>query len=246
MTEANKKLLIEIRKLKELHPNWGYRRVWAYLRHRMNLPVNHKRVYRLMKLHDLLVPKNRKLKAKRQSTTSKPRSFEPNRLWGMDMTKILIPSYGWAYLHITLDWGSKKIVGVNLRKSSKTQDWFDCLSQAVNDQFPKGIREQKQVLQLVTDNGCQPTSKLFQIKCRTLQIQQIFTSYCNPKGNADTERVIRTIKEDLVWTNEWESFEQLEKAILQWVKDYNEDFPHMALAYMTPYQYEQWYIAATA
>jgi len=36
----------------------------------------------------------------------------------------------------------------------------------------------------------------------TLGIQQIFRSYDNPKGNADTERVMRTIKEEVLWLNE--------------------------------------------
>jgi len=40
-----------------------------------------------------------------------------------------------------------------------------------------------------------------------LGIKQIFTSYDNPKGNAETERVIRTIKEELIWLNEFESLE---------------------------------------
>ena len=44
--------------------------------------------------------------------------------------------------------------------------------------------------------------------CSQLKIKQIFTTWNNPKGNADTERVFRTLKEDLVWTNEWHlSFE---------------------------------------
>ena len=38
-----------------------------------------------------------------------------------------------------------------------------------------------------------------------MEVKQIFASYNNPKGNADTERVIRTIKEDFVWTREFAS-----------------------------------------
>jgi hypothetical protein len=32
--------------------------------------------------------------------------------------------------------------------------------------------------------------------CRSLEIHQAFTSYNNPKGNADTERFMRTLKEE--------------------------------------------------
>ena len=39
MTEANKELLDKIRTLKEEHPTWGYRRVWAYLKYRKGLPI---------------------------------------------------------------------------------------------------------------------------------------------------------------------------------------------------------------
>ncbi len=42
-------------------------------------------------------------------------------------------------------------------------------------------------------------------ECSALEIKQIFTCYNNPKGNADTERVIRTVKEDLIWIKEWKS-----------------------------------------
>ncbi len=31
-----------------------------------------------------------------------------------------------------------------------------------------------------------------------LGIEQVFTSYDNPKGNAETERLMRTIKEELL------------------------------------------------
>ena len=48
-------------------------------------------------------------------------------------------------------------------------------------------------------HGCQPTWTAFFKVCSELGIQQIFASYSNPEGNADTERVIRALKEDLVW-----------------------------------------------
>jgi len=49
--------LAAIENIKAEHPLWGYRRVWAYLRYRQDIPVNKKRIYRLMKENDLLVTK---------------------------------------------------------------------------------------------------------------------------------------------------------------------------------------------
>ena len=48
-------MLKQIRVLKSEHPFWGYRTVWAYLKFVAGLPVNRKRVYRLLKENDLLV-----------------------------------------------------------------------------------------------------------------------------------------------------------------------------------------------
>ena len=42
-----------------------------------------------------------------------------------------------------------------------------------------------------------------EVKLLIVGIQQVFTSYSNPKGNANTERWFRTLKEDCIWLNEW-------------------------------------------
>ncbi|NDC83131.1 transposase [bacterium] len=34
--------------IKKDHPNWGYRRVWAYIRYRDGVVVGKNRIYRLM------------------------------------------------------------------------------------------------------------------------------------------------------------------------------------------------------
>ena len=245
--DADKEILPQIEELKKEHPAWGYRRIWAYLRRRKGLLVNHKRVRRIMKANNLEVRPARNLKAPRKATTHKMRSMEPDTLWGTDMTKIMIPDEGWAYLHVVLDWASKKLVGWSLSRRSKATDWMDALEFAVNAQFPEGIREMKpDGLYLVSDHGCQPTSKSFMEKAKALGFYQVFSSCCNPKGNADTERVIRTIKEDLIWPREWNSFSELKEALGKWIREYNEEYPHSSLGYDTPAEYESWFLAAAS
>ena len=69
-----------------------------------------------------------------------------------------------------------------------------------------------------------------------LGVKQIFTTWSNPKGNADTERVMRTIKEDIVWCYDWENPFSFEVHLAKWVNDYNTDFPHQSLNNLTPRQ----------
>ena len=241
MIARNDALLTHIKTIKLNHPFWGYRRVWAYLSYHLKFQVNKKRVYRVMLVNHLLVKDRRLLRAKRQNYPSKPRSNQPNHIWGTDMTKVKLPHVGWAYIVLVLDWHSKKIVGHSISLRSKTQDWLDALYAACNQQFPRGVREYSPV-SLVSDNGCQPTSARYMRECASVGIKQIFTSFNNPKGNADTERMMRTLKEELIWSNEFESFDQLKLALDNWVKDYNANYLHSTLGYVPPNVFEKRYL----
>jgi len=88
-------------------------------------------------------------------------------------------------------------------------------------------------------NGSQPTSTAFVKACGLLGINQAFTSYSNPKGNADTERVIRTLKEELVHIKKWKSQEGLIKALGGWIRFYNEEYLHSSLGYKSPTTFEK-------
>jgi transposase InsO family protein len=157
------------------------------------------------------------------------------------MTKVMVEPLGWVYVVIVLDWYTKKIVGYYADLQAKTAHWLVALDHAVQRQFPQGSRDQG--LYLMSDNGCQPTSMAFTRTCATLGITQAFTSYNNPKGNADTERLMRTLKEELLWLREWTSARELERALAAWVDWYNTRYLHSALGYRTPCQVEQQHLS---
>lgn len=230
--QRNAPVLERIQALKADHPFWGYRRIWAHLRYVDGLRINKKRVLRLMRIHGLLVTPNHRLKATRTPTRSKPRPTAPNQWWGIDMTKVMVEPLGWVYVVIVLDWYTKKIVGHYAGLQAKSAHWRLALEQAVQHQFPAGA--QGQGLSLMSDNGCQPTSVAFMKTCATLGITQAFTSYNNPKGNADTERLMRTLKEEFLWLREWTSSLELERALPAWVDWYNTSYLHSALGYQPP------------
>jgi putative transposase len=85
-------------------------------------------------------------------------------------------------------------VGYHVGLQCTAMHWLEALDTAVNRQFPQGARGQG--VSLMRDNGCQPTSTALMQACTSLEIHQAFTSYNNPKGNADTERFMRTLKEE--------------------------------------------------
>ena len=68
-------------------PAYGYRRVTWWLRRKENLPVNRKRVLRVMRERGLLV-RSRRLRARRKKEWGRVEAAEPNQIWQSDMTKI--------------------------------------------------------------------------------------------------------------------------------------------------------------
>lgn len=237
--DRNKALLAQIKQIKTDHPLWGYRRIWSYLKYRQGIPVNKKRVYRLMKEQNLIVTPQLRRIARRGPLRPKPVAHRPNLFWGIDMTKIKLHGWGWLYLCIVLDWYSKEIIGYSLSLQSKTDHWLDALQMAVDTRFPNGVREavKDHKLFLISDNGCQPTSQRFMMNCSILGLKQIFTTWSNPKGNSDTERVMRTIKEDIVWPYDWDNPFDFEARLAKWINDYNNDYPHQTLGDLTPAQF---------
>ncbi|MDQ3831867.1 MAG: integrase core domain-containing protein, partial [Candidatus Tectomicrobia bacterium] len=98
-----------------------------------------------------------------------------------------------------------------------------------------------QGVSLMRDNGCQPTSTTFMQACATLEIQQTFTRDNNPKGHADTERFMRTLKEECLWRQEWACPLALVSALDKWINDDKTRYLHSALGYKTPRQFERDY-----
>lgn len=234
----NEHLISKIKDIKADHPFWGYRRVWAYLRYVDGLIINKKRIYRLMREHNLTLKPNLRLIAKRVSERPKPRPNRPKQWWGIDMTKVLTNT-GWVYVVIVLDWYTKKIVGHYSGTRATSRDWLEALEKGLNREFPGGVRGNG--LKLMSDNGSQPTSLRFMKACSNLEVQQALTSYNNPKGNADTERMIRTMKEELIWLREWQGERELSHELDKWVDYYIRNYLHSAHGYRTPIQAEDRY-----
>ncbi|MDL1971183.1 MAG: integrase core domain-containing protein [Candidatus Desulfofervidaceae bacterium] len=149
----------------------------------------------------------------------------------------MIAGLGWAYLVIVLDWFTKEIVGFDISLRSRSEDWLRALEMGLNKKFPEGVRGKG--LRLISDNGSQPTSRAFMREMANLGIEQIFTSYDNPKGNADTERMIRTIKEEVIWLHEFTSLTEAREIIGSWIEKYNREYVHSALGYLSPLEFEQ-------
>ncbi len=235
-SESDVELLEHIKEIKLRFPAWGYRRVRALLKKRLKTRLNRKRIYRLMKRFTLLVDVKH-CKAKRTAQTTKPRATRKNQWWGTDMTKFYVNTVGWVYLVIVLDWYSRKIIGFSFGRIPNTNLWLEALHMAVQNECPLGSRVYD--ISLMSDNGSQPTSGKYEKELEALGINHVTTSYNNPKGNAETERVIRTIKEDAIWPYEFDTITEAIEVISNQITFYNTEYPHSALGELSPVEFEQ-------
>ena len=81
----------------------------------------------------------------------------------------------------------------------------------------------------MVDNGCQPAAVSYMTACGSMSITPAFTSYNHTQVNADPEQVMRTMKKDLVWIQEWKSQVTFMEALEKWVTRYNQKYLHSAL-----------------
>jgi len=213
---------------------YGYRRVAWWLQRKKGLPVNRKRVLRVMRERGLLV-RPRRLRARRRKEWGRVEASLPNEIWQSDMTKVWAgPSVGWAYLVSVIDCCTREIVGWNLSHRCRTEDALDAVEQAVLHRLPAGSREA--TLTLTTDNGTQFTSSRFLETLSRLGITHRRTAYHHPEGNSYIERFHRSLKEEEIWTAEYRSLEETRSSIARWIEEYNHDRPHRGVENRTPHE----------
>src|SRR5436853_3137537 len=119
-------------------PAYGYRRITAQLR-ADGLPVNHKRVARLMRLHSLQIRPRRRYVATTDSDHDSPifanlaKDIVPdrlNQLWVADITYIAVAT-GFVYLAVILDAWSRRVVGYALGRTIEARLTVAALEAAI-------------------------------------------------------------------------------------------------------------------
>ena len=231
-----------------LHPRqgrFGYRRITAVLR-RKTWRVNRKTVYRIMKEEALLQDRIWR-RPQRPRRVEKMRPGRPNQGWQIDMTSLQLSDLTPLYLVTVIDCCTRQIVGWMLDRRCRAREWTAAVRMALDW---AGLVEKAQAqaagLVLRSDNGAQPCSKAFVEFLGRRGVRGQYTGYDAPDDNAYVERVIRTIKEEEIWPNQWDTWSEAHAAIGQYVAYNNNERIHSALAYRTPNEAAAAYVTLAA
>jgi len=213
------------------HLRYGYRRIWALLR-REGMFINKKTVWRIMHDMHMTRPKVR-YKPSRPKRIEKMRPVRPNQNWQIDMTSFALSDLTALYLVLVTDCYSRKIVGWTLDRRCRTGEWIGALRMALESE---GLttKEACRRLTLRSDNGSQPCSKKFVEYLGQTGVRGQYTGYNAPDDNAYIERVIRTVKEEEIWLNVYDTVFEAGAAIEAYINYYNQERIHSALGYRTP------------
>lgn len=225
-------------------PTYGYRRITAQLR-REGQVVNSKYVRRLM--HEMGLAAKPRPRKKR--TTNSDHDFprfpnrvkglsvtKPNQVWVADITYIALRQE-FVYLAVLMDVFTRSIRGWNLSRHLDTHLTLTALKRALADGKP-AIHHSDQGVQYAATDYVQ-----------TLQAATILVSMASvgcPEENGYAERLMRTIKEEEVALNEYNSYEDVNCRIGRFLNDvYQIKRIHSSLGYLTPAEFEQTWNSST-
>jgi len=221
-------------------PRYGYRRVTAELRRR-GLPVNRKRIQRLMRLMNL----QRKTKAKKRRTTNSEHAFprypnlvqdlaitHPDQVWVCDITYIVLHSEC-VYLAVIMDVYTRCIRGWQLGRSLEHTLTLGALQTALKTHQPE-IHH--------SDQGVQYAATAYTAELQAHGIQISMAEVGEPTQNGYAERLMRTIKEEEVDLSDYDDYHDALTQLGKFLDDvYTHKRVHSSLGYLTPAEFEaQW------
>jgi len=161
-----------------------------------------------------------------------PQWNSPDILWSTDLTKIYCGQDGWASLIAVIDNGSREITGYRFSLRGRAIEAIDAIEQGLLGTY--GCLKSPDGLRLRSDNGSIFLAKDFIKTSKRLGLKQEFIPKREPEYNGCIERFFRTLKQECVWLNNFQSFEVAESVVINWINSYNNERLHSALGYKSP------------
>jgi putative transposase len=211
---------------------YGYKNVWDALKEQGYI-INHKKVYRLMKVNHLLF--NRRI-----GSIGVPRQFvrfrkikaeRPLEHLCMDIKYVHIHGAGRNALLLTvIDVFSRKVLIHMLRFNIKKGDVIVLLSMLLMEYKIQGMT-------IRNDNGSQFIAGIVREYLKSKNVTQEFTHVATPEENAYIEALHSNVQREVIERFEFESVYHAQMIFQRYYEWYNKDRKHGALGRKSPEQY---------
>lgn len=223
----------EIREIYAKRPFQGYKRITDDLKDQ-GYNVNHKRIYRLMKVMGLQAVYPKKNLSKRRQEDQiypyllkKHPSAKPHDCWCVDIT-YLKTAKGFVYLTALIDVVSRCVMGYHISPTLDTESCLIALEMAIKTGYkPKIIN---------SDQGCQFTSQEWTYQLTLLKVQISMDGKGRWLDNLPIERFWRTIKYEEVYLKTYETVQEARQEIEAYIHWYNHERRHTGIDKHRPFE----------
>ncbi len=218
---------------------YGYRRMTMNLSRILKKTFNYKRIYRLMRITGLqsVIRKKKKryVKVNPQHVAENllNREFtadKSNQKWLTDVTEFKYGNSQKAYLSAILDLHDKSIVAYVLGHSNNNHLVFSTLDMAL--EVSPGASPM-----IHSDRGFQYTSYGFKRKLDAAEMTQSMSRVGKCIDNGPMEGFWGTLKCEKYYLNTYKTFEELNKAINEYMHFYNNKRLQKRLSALSPMEY---------
>jgi putative transposase len=224
-------LIDKIKKEREFNPTMGAKKLAKVISSR-ELPINHKRIARILQENGLGAPKRKPRNRRIEELIRLPAPKdveEANTLWSIDfMCTRQVNSFKFMLLNI-IDVGTRISPGMIVERTFTSSD--------VTGELDKAIDQHGKPAGIITDNGTEFTSTHFKIWCKRRGITHHLTNKGCPAENCFVESFNSCVRRELLNANNFETINKLREKVGKWRKYYNEVRPHGSLSYQSPEVY---------
>ena len=226
----------------------GYRQMTIKLNREHDFKVNKKRIYRLMTILHLKSVCRKKRKNYIKSTPQVTAENLLNRKvdatyfgekWLTDVTEMKYGQGKKAYLSAILDLADKSIVSFVVGHSNNNKLVFETF-----DIAHKTYQNVTPLFQ--SDRGYQYTSRNFKAKLDQAGMTQSMSRVARCIDNGPMEAFWGMLKTEMYYLKNFDSYEELEKAISDYIDYYNNHRYQKRLNCMTPIEYRMHLISKSA
>jgi len=238
--DGDAELLAAITAVTDERPTYGYRRVTAILRRqfaRENKPLpNHKRVYRLMRQHGLLL---QPCSGRREGRVhdGKVIVMRSDLRWCSDGFEFAAWNGEIVRVAFVIDAHDREAIAhaaiANCGISGS--DVRDMMLEAVERRF--GTIRAPQRIEFLSDNGSPYTARATRDFAISLGLEPCFTPVASPESNGISEAFVKTMKRDYVRVRPIPNAATALAQIADWFEDYNENHPHSGLKWKSPREF---------
>ena len=236
--ESDQVLVDEIREVVRDQPSYGYPRAAALVRRRRSAEgralVNHKRVYRLMSEHKLLLGQRRLAAYPPRVHDGKISVDKSNLRWCSDGFEIACHNQERVRVAFSLDCCDREAMSwVASTKGIDAGMVQDLMLHSIECRFGD-VNQVPNEIEWLTDNGSCYTARATRSFAKDIGMQPLTTAIGSPQSNGMAESFVKTIKRDYVAFGDLSDAKTVMEQLPLWFEHYNEIHPHSALKYLSP------------